>query len=232
MPLHLAAEVAGVAGARTAERGLFDFVVVGGDSPLTALAALSGGTQRIGLVAAADTAGVHPFELSRQWATLEHLSGGRAGWCVPDDDEFVAVAERFWDSWLPDAVLADVESGVYADPARIRAVEFAGARYRAHGLATLPGGRPVLFRAGEETLSAREGQQRRVFRRVSVDEFDTAMRDGGCDGLLLRGDLEEFVDSVVPRLRQRGLVRSAYPGATLREHLGFSAVAGPDRRVP
>jgi hypothetical protein len=229
MPLHLAAEVSGVAEARTAERGLFDFVLVGGDSPLTALAALSGGTERIGLVAAVDTAGAHPFELSRQWATLEHLSGGRAGWCVPEDDEFVAVAEGFWDSWLPDAVLADVETGVYADPARIRAVEFTGTRYRAHGLATLPGGQPVLFGAGDDTLTAREGRQRRVFRRVSVDGFDPRVRDGG---FLLTGDLEAFVDSVVPLLQQRGDLRSAYPGATLREHLGFSAEAGPDRRVP
>jgi FMN-dependent oxidoreductase (nitrilotriacetate monooxygenase family) len=67
-------------------------------------------------------------------------------------EEFLTVARAFWDSWDADAVLADVENGVYADPDRIRSVEHSGAQFDVRGFATLPAGpqgHPVLLQAGD-----------------------------------------------------------------------------------
>ena len=181
--------------ARTAERGLFDFFflgeglrlrvhrgriydlgVVGRPDTFTALAALAGVTDRIGLTGTINTTFNEPFEVARQFATLDHLSGGRAGWnMVTSSDaftganfrrggflvhadrysraeEFLAVARQFWDSWEADAVLADVEAGVYVDPDRIRGVQHRGPQFDVRGFATLPAGpqgHPILLQAGD-----------------------------------------------------------------------------------
>ncbi|MFJ7630362.1 LLM class flavin-dependent oxidoreductase [Streptomyces sp. NPDC097595] len=98
--------------ARTAERGLFDFLLVAegeahGPDALTVLAALAAGTDRLGL--AASTAFGEPCEPARRLATLDHLSAGRAAWHAhppagehPRAAEFVTAARALWDSWSPD----------------------------------------------------------------------------------------------------------------------------------
>ncbi|SPM29183.1 NtaA/DmoA family FMN-dependent monooxygenase [Mycobacterium terramassiliense] len=181
--------------ARTAERGLFDFFflaeglrlrehrdriydldVVGRPDTFTVLAALAGVTDRIGLTGTINTTFNEPFEVARQFATLDHLSGGRAGWnMVTSSDaftganfrrggfldhadrytraeEFLTVARQFWDSWAADAVLADVDAGVYVDPDRIRSVAHRGPQFDVRGFATLPAGpqgHPILLQAGD-----------------------------------------------------------------------------------
>jgi alkanesulfonate monooxygenase SsuD/methylene tetrahydromethanopterin reductase-like flavin-dependent oxidoreductase (luciferase family) len=144
--------------ARTAERGLFDFVLLAeGPQPFPVLAALAAVTERVGLVGTVDTASRQPFDVARQFATLDHLSDGRAGWHVTAGlhaaadyrraEEFLTVADALWDSWAPDAVVADVAAGVYTRPDRIRAVEHHGEHFDVRGVATLPAGpqgRPVL----------------------------------------------------------------------------------------
>lgn len=181
--------------ARTAERGLFDFFflaeglrlrehrgrihdldVLGRPDTFTVLAALTGVTEHLGLVGTVNTTFNEPFEVSRQFATLDHLSDGRAGWnMVTSSDaftganfrrggflahadryrraaEFIEVATEFWNSWDSDAVLRDVDRGVFVDPARIHAVDHHGAQFDVHGMATLPAGpqgRPVLLQAGD-----------------------------------------------------------------------------------
>ncbi len=181
--------------ARTAERGLFDFFflaeglrlrehrgriydldVVGRPDTFTVLAALAGITDRIGLTGTINTTFNEPIEVARQFATLDHLSGGRAGWnMVTSSDaftganfrrggfldhadrylrveEFLTVARQFWDSWEADAVLADLEAGVYVDPDRIQRVEHSGPQFKVRGFATLPAGpqgHPVLLQAGD-----------------------------------------------------------------------------------
>ena len=181
--------------ARTAERGLFDFFflaeglrlrehrghiydldVVGRPDTFTVLAALAGVTDRIGLTGTINTTFNEPFEVARQFATLDHISGGRAGWNIVTSsdaftganfrrggflhyadryaraEEFVTVARRFWDSWAPDAVLADLEAGVYVDPDRIHSIEHLGSQFGVRGFATLPSGpqgHPVLLQAGD-----------------------------------------------------------------------------------
>ena len=181
--------------ARTAERGLFDFFflaeglrlrehrgriydldVVGRPDTFTVLAALAAVTDRLGLTGTINTTFNEPFEVARQFATLDQLSGGRAGWnMVTSSDtftganfrrggfldhadrylraeEFLTVARRFWDGWAPDAVLADVANGVYVEPDRITHVEHSGPQFDVRGFATLPAGpqgHPVLLQAGD-----------------------------------------------------------------------------------
>jgi FMN-dependent oxidoreductase (nitrilotriacetate monooxygenase family) len=181
--------------ARTAERGLFDFFflaeglrlrehrghiydldVVGRPDTFTVLAALAAVTDRLGLTGTINTTFNEPFEVARQFATLDHLSDGRAGWNIVTSsdaftgenfrrggfldhadryrraEEFLTVASEFWGSWAADAVVADVDAGTYIDPSRIGTVEHHGAQFDVRGVATLPAGpqgRPVLLQAGD-----------------------------------------------------------------------------------
>ncbi len=183
--------------ARTAERGVFDFFflaeglrlrehrgrihdldVVGRPDTFTVLAALAGVTDRLGLVGTINTTFNEPFEVARQFATLDHLSDGRAGWnMVTSSDaftgenfrrggfldyadryrraeEFITVARAFWDSWADDAVRADADAGIYVDPHRINAVEYHGSQFDIRGVATLPVSpqrHPVLLQAGDSS---------------------------------------------------------------------------------
>jgi FMN-dependent oxidoreductase (nitrilotriacetate monooxygenase family) len=181
--------------ARTAERGLFDFFflaeglrlrehrgrihdldVVGRPDTFTVLAALAAVTERLGLAGTINTTFNEPYEVARQFATLDHLSEGRAAWNMVTSsdaftgenfrrgafldhadrytraDEFLTVARRFWDSWATDAVLAGVDAGIYADPGRIHAVQHQGRQFDVRGFASLPAGpqgHPVLLQAGD-----------------------------------------------------------------------------------
>ncbi|WP_328350587.1 NtaA/DmoA family FMN-dependent monooxygenase [Mycobacterium sp. NBC_00419] len=181
--------------ARTAERGLFDFFflaeglrlrehrgrvhdldVVGRPDTFTVLAALAAVTDHLGLAGTINTTFNEPFEVARQFATLDHLSDGRAAWnMVTSSDaftgenfrrggfldhadryrraeEFVTVAREFWDSWAPGAVVADSAAGVYLDHDRIHTVTHHGPQFDVRGIATLPAtpqGHPILLQAGD-----------------------------------------------------------------------------------
>ncbi len=177
--------------AQAAERGLLDAVFFAdspglavfraryfpqvGFDPLELLAALSRTTTRIGLIATASTTYSAPYDLARRLATIDHLSGGRAGWNIvttryagaagnfglaahPDPadryaraEEFVDVATRLWDSWDADAVVCDQEKGIWADTGLIRPVDFHGRFFDVAGALTLPRspqGRPAFAQAG------------------------------------------------------------------------------------
>ena len=182
--------------ARTAERGLFDFFflaeglrlrehrgrihdldVVGRPDTFTVLAALAAVTDRVGLTGTINTTFNEPFEVARQFATLDHLSDGRAGWnMVTSSDaftgenfrrggfldyadryrraeEFITVARAFWDSWDDDAVRADADAGSMG-PAPDRTVEYHGSQFDVRGVATLPVSpqrHPVLLQAGDSS---------------------------------------------------------------------------------
>lgn len=185
-----------VATARTAERGLFDLFfladsaavsLVGGAEtggrmgkvvkfePITVLSALAAVTERIGLVATATTTYTDPYILARQFASLDQISGGRAGWNLVTSNneaealnhsrarhlahadrydraiEFAAVVQGLWDSWDEDAFLRDKASGVFFDPAKMHPLHHQGRHFTVRGplnVARSPQGRPVLVQAG------------------------------------------------------------------------------------
>jgi FMN-dependent oxidoreductase (nitrilotriacetate monooxygenase family) len=143
--------------------------------PLTLLTAIARATSRIGLIATASTSYNDPYNLARKLASLDHVSGGRAGWNIVttagDDaarnfgldaqpshaeryqraDEFVEVAGKLWDSWEDDAVVADPERGIWAAGGKIHAIDHRGRFYQVRGPLNLPRspqGHPLLVQAG------------------------------------------------------------------------------------
>ena len=133
--------------------------------PTLLLAAMAAVTERVGLVATASTTYEEPYNLARRFATLDTISGGRAGWNVVTTaaadaaanfghetqpshaaryeraEEFLEVVQALWDSWDDDAVLADKARGVYADPERVRPIGHRGTHFSVQGALTVPGAR-------------------------------------------------------------------------------------------
>ena len=176
--------------ATRAERGLFDSIFLADTlslwddiattphnwlEPITLLGALAAKTERIGLIATASTTYTEPFNLARQFVSLDHISGGRVGWNIVTTwsvaaaqnfgaegqvshgeryqraEEYMRVVKGLWDGWADDAVVADPASGRYADPDRIRPVAHQGRYYSVAGPLNMPRGpqgRPVLVQAG------------------------------------------------------------------------------------
>jgi FMN-dependent oxidoreductase (nitrilotriacetate monooxygenase family) len=143
--------------------------------PFTLLSALVGVTERIGLVATASTTFDHAFHIARRFASLDHLSGGRAGWNIvttanPDaalnfgldehmdhDEryrrarEFYDVVTGLWDSFADDAFVRDVEAGLYFDPERLHVLNHKGKYLSVRGplnIARPIQGWPVIVQAG------------------------------------------------------------------------------------
>ena len=143
--------------------------------PITALAAVAMATSRIGLIATCSTTYTEPYNLARQFASLDHISRGRAGWNIVTTwspqaganyghigqighadryeraEEFMTVVKGLWDSWADDAVLDDRAGGRYADRRRVRTIEHKGPHYPVMGPLNMPRspqGRPVFVQAG------------------------------------------------------------------------------------
>ncbi|MBB2947581.1 FMN-dependent oxidoreductase (nitrilotriacetate monooxygenase family) [Actinoplanes lutulentus] len=143
--------------------------------PTLLLAALIGSTSRIGLIATASTSYNEPYNLARRFASLDHLSQGRAGWNIVttagdaaarnfglDDqplhraryeraDEFLEVSTKLWDSWADDAIVADKQAGVHARSSHVRSVDHHGEFFRVDGPLNVPRSPqawPLLVQAG------------------------------------------------------------------------------------
>jgi FMN-dependent oxidoreductase (nitrilotriacetate monooxygenase family) len=150
--------------------------------PITVLAALAGATESIGLIATCSTTYTEPFNLARQFASLDHISRGRVGWNIVTTwlatasgnyggqgplshaeryeraEEYLRLVCGLWDSWADDAVLDDRDGGQYARPDRIRALNHVGAHYRVSGPLNVPRGpqgRPVFVQAGSSDTGRR-----------------------------------------------------------------------------
>jgi len=149
--------------------------------PITTLAAVAMATKRIGLIATASTTYTEPYNLARQFSSIDHISRGRAGWNIvttwshqaganygglQEDhadryaraEEYMAVVNGLWDSWSDDAVIDDRDGGLYADPRRVRSVDHSGAHYKVKGplnLPRTPQGRPVYVQAGSSDTGRR-----------------------------------------------------------------------------
>src|SRR5690242_15055491 len=143
--------------------------------PFTLLSALAGATERIGLVATASTTFDAPYHIARRFASLDHISGGRAGWNIvttsnPDaalnfgldehmehDErydrarEFYDVVTGLWDSWADNAFIRDIEAGIYFDPVKLHVLNHKGPHLSVRGplnIARPPQGWPVIVQAG------------------------------------------------------------------------------------
>ena len=210
--------------ARIAERGLLDSVffadvlAVGPNvarnsqqvfEPITLLSAIATATERIGLIATASTSYNHPYSLARAFASLEHISGGRAGWnvvtsatrdegrnfgvddTVAHDDryvraeEFVDVVTALWESWEPDALRLDADAATFAEPGKVHTLDHRGAHFAVRGPLNSPRspqGRPVLVQAG----SSEAGKE--LAARIAEVVF-TAQRSVA-DGVAFYDDLK------------------------------------------
>jgi FMN-dependent oxidoreductase (nitrilotriacetate monooxygenase family) len=143
--------------------------------PITWLAAIASATKRIGLIATASTTYMEPYNLARLFASLDHISGGRAGWNIvttgvpqaaqnfglpehpPHHEryerarEFLDVVTRLWDSWEDHALVNDPISGVFADTNKVHTIDHVGKHFRVRGplnISRPPRGRPVYVQAG------------------------------------------------------------------------------------
>jgi FMN-dependent oxidoreductase (nitrilotriacetate monooxygenase family) len=181
--------------AQTAERGKFDFLflaeglrlreqngqiydldVVGRPDTFTVLAALAAVTDRLGLTGTINSTFNEPYEVARQFASLDHLSGGRAAWNVvtswdaftgenfrrggflAEDQRyeraktFLQTAQEIFDSWRGDEIVADKPTGVFLSDANAGAFAHKDAHFDIHGRFNVPRspqGRPVIFQAGD-----------------------------------------------------------------------------------
>ncbi|MGV9674630.1 NtaA/DmoA family FMN-dependent monooxygenase [Nocardia sp. NPDC003482] len=222
--------------ARSAERALFDFFflaeglrlrehrgrihdldVVGRPDTFTVLNALAGVTDHLGLAGTINTTFNEPFELAKQFATLDHLSGGRAAWnAVTSSDAFTGEnfrrggyldhADRYrraaeivdatralWDSWRPDALVVDRERGVFAAPAPT--VRFTSSQFDIEGpfvLPRSPQGYPVQIQAGDSD----EGREFAAAKADAIFSRHGELEDG-----------QRFYTDVKSRLAKYGRAR-------------------------
>ncbi len=147
--------------------------------PLTLLPALAVTTQHLGLIATASTTYNDPYHVARKFASLDHISEGRAGWNIvtsanPDEAmnfglehhmehderyvrarEFYDVVTGLWDSWADDAFIRDVDTGVYFDPDRLHVLGHKGKYLSVRGplnVARPPQGWPLIVQAGSSDV--------------------------------------------------------------------------------
>ncbi|MGU3500560.1 NtaA/DmoA family FMN-dependent monooxygenase [Mycobacterium sp. C31M] len=176
--------------AQLSERGLFDGLFVANTpaapsndwttlfsplEPVALLSALAGSTSHIALIPTLSSTFNDPFNVARQIATLDHLSGGRAGvnlvtsgsldaarnfgydelpehdWRYDRAHEFLDVLHQLWDSWDADALIIDKDAGVQSRPGSVRPIEHRGKHFAVHGALDVPHppqGRPLIFQSG------------------------------------------------------------------------------------
>ncbi|MFI6443446.1 LLM class flavin-dependent oxidoreductase [Kitasatospora sp. NPDC050543] len=143
--------------------------------PFTLLAALATVTERIGLIGTVSTGFTEPYNLARQFASLDHISHGRAGWNIVTSagdraaqnfsrsanqehavryeraDEFLDVVTALWDSWEDGALLLDRARGAFADQTKVHDIDHVGKHFQVRGPLNIPRspqGHPLLVQAG------------------------------------------------------------------------------------
>lgn len=221
--------------ARTLERGKFDAffmadhlavlnmpmaalkrsATVTSFDPLTLLPALAMVTEHLGLIATASTTYNEPYHVARKFASLDHLSGGRAGWNLvttsnPDAarnfglDEHVDHATRYrrarefydvvtglWDSWADDAFIRDVENGIYFDPEKMHVLDHQGEFLKVRGplnVARPIQGWPVIVQAGASEAG----------RQIAAETAEVIFAGGGglADAQLFYADIKDRMERI------------------------------------
>ena len=182
------------------ERTLIDGIGIPSNDPSMVAAAIAGATTHLGLTYTSATLQEHPFNHARKLSTLDHLTGGRAGWNVvtgyadnasrnfgldgllahderyAQADEYLDVVYALWeDSWDDDALVREADRRVFVDPSRVRRIDHEGRWYRVAGPhlpSPSPQRTPVLFQAG--TSSTGRGFAARHAEGVFLIAFDPA----------------------------------------------------------
>src|SRR5271155_3212616 len=183
--------------------------------PFTLLSALSQVTERIGLVATGSTTFDAPYHIARRFASLDWISGGRAGWNIvttsnPDAalnfglDEHMEHGERYrrarefydvvtglWDSWADDAFVRDVDDGIYFDPDKLHTLDHKGKYFSVRGplnIARPVQGWPVIVQAG----ASEAGKQ------LAAETAEVVFAGGGslADGKRLYVDIKGRMDKL------------------------------------
>jgi alkanesulfonate monooxygenase len=183
--------------------------------PLTLLPALAMVTERIGLIATASTTFETPYLIARRFASLDHISKGRAGWNIvttsnPDAAlnfgldqhlehttryrrarEFFDVVTGLWDSWADDAFIRDVESGIYFDPDRMHTLNHRGEFFKVRGplnIARPVQGWPVIVQAGASDAG----------RQLAAETAEVVFAAGGPlpEGQKFYADIKQRMDAL------------------------------------
>lgn len=239
--------------ARTAERGKLDSLFLADGlaissnitynlhhsfEPLTLLSALATATERIGLIATASTTYNQPYSLARALASVDRISGGRAGWNIVTSagqgeaknfnltdrpahavryeraDEFLDTAKALWDSWADDAVVANKTTGIYSDADKIHAIDHQGKHFQVRGPLNLPRpvqGHPLLVQAGSSE-AGKDFAARHAEAVFTAHLSVASAREFYAD---LKGRLGQFGRSTDELLILPGI--SAYIGDTVAE---------------
>src|SRR5229473_6428385 len=196
--------------------------------PFTLLSALSAVTEHIGLIATGSTTFDEPYHVARRFASLDHISGGRAGWNIvttsnPDaalnfgredhldhDEryrrarEFFDVVTGLWDSFAEDAFVRDAEEGIYFDPDRMRVLDHHGEFFSVRGplnIARPVQGWPVIVQAGASEAG----------RQIAAETAEVIFASGGN-----LADAQRFYADVKGRAERIGRARDhlkILPGA-------------------
>tara|TARA_B100001769_G_scaffold268404_1_gene256883 strand:+ start:206 stop:1528 length:1323 start_codon:yes stop_codon:yes gene_type:complete len=142
--------------------------------PIPLLSFMAAATKKIGVASTFSVSHSHPFYAARLWATLDHLTNGRAGWNVVTSinsnqaanygeerqstdnrydraHEFMEVCQKLWNSWDVDAVKMDHENGIFADPEKVNRIEHTGKFFKSRGplnVTRSPQNGPAIFQAG------------------------------------------------------------------------------------
>lgn len=142
--------------------------------PIPLLSFMAAATKKIGVASTFSVSHSHPFYAARLWATLDHLTNGRAGWNVVTSinsnqaanygeerqstdnrydkaHEFMEVCQKLWNSWDVDAVKMDHEDGIFADPEKVNRIEHTGRFFKSKGplnVTRSPQNGPAIFQAG------------------------------------------------------------------------------------
>jgi alkanesulfonate monooxygenase len=182
--------------AQTAERGKFDMIFLADNigvreahiealsrsaqyianfEPITLISALAAVTERIGLTCTASTSYNEPFHVARKFASLDHITGGRAGWNLVTSgmavearnfgrdvhyghaerykraNEFAEIVKALWDSWDDDAFPRNKETGQFFEPSKMHVLNHVGEHFKVKGPLNIPRppqGHPVIVQAG------------------------------------------------------------------------------------
>ncbi|MDB5984572.1 MAG: monooxygenase [Pseudomonas sp.] len=202
--------------AKLAEAAKFDFVFIADSlhihekssphylnrfEPLTILSALAAVTDHIGLVATVTVSYTEPFQVARQFASLDHISGGRAGWNVVTSwlsgtadnfgkaehpphpvryriaKEHVSVVKGLWDSWEDDAFARNKQTGEFFTPGKLHALNHKGEFFSVKGplnIARSKQGQPVIFQAGTSEDGRNFAAENSDAIFVGAESFDEA----------------------------------------------------------